>query len=445
MSFSPKKRRSIHDPIPKRAEAETEEPAPKMQLESQKPQDDTKKDGRLDSKDKKAVTILMFLYVLQGIPLGLCGSIPYILTNRGVSYQQQALFSFTFWPFSLKLLWAPIVDGLYSKKLGRRKSWLLPIQYFLGFMLIYLSFHVDNLIEGSIKMLTAYFFLLNFGAATQDVAVDGWCLTMLSAKNVGWASTCNTVGQTAGYFLGNVVLLALESKDFSNNYVRNIFNLPHQEVGLATLSSFMYFWGVVFLVVTTLVGIFKSERNDEEELGVLETYQVLIKVMKKKMVLIFIVFALTSRIGLCAVDNITGLKLIEKGIPKENLALMAVPLTPIQILLPLLISKYTAGPRPMNVWVKVYIPRLIFGLLLSALVFGSSQIGIYNPERDSGLDFPIYWYVTIIFVYILHQIIVYCTFVSIMAFNAKISDPEIGGTYMTSYLSNTFILTRFYN
>lgn len=156
--------------------------------------------------------------------------------------------------------------------------------------------------------------------------------------------------------------------------------------------------------------------------------------MKKKMVLIFIAFALTSRIGLSAVDNITGLKLIEKGIPKENLALMAIPLTPIQILLPLLISKYTAGPRPMSVWVKVYIPRLIFGILLAGLVYGSSQIGtILDPEnpRESGLDFPLYWYATIIFIYIFHQIIVYCTFVSIMAFNAKISDPEIGGTYMT--------------
>ena len=39
------------------------------------------------------------------------------------------------------------------------------------------------------------FFFLNFLAATQDIAVDGWALTMLQRHNVGYASTCNSVGQ----------------------------------------------------------------------------------------------------------------------------------------------------------------------------------------------------------------------------------------------------------
>jgi PAT family acetyl-CoA transporter-like MFS transporter 1 len=33
----------------------------------------------------------------------------------------------------------------------------------------------------------------------QDIAVDGWALTMLHRRNVGWASTCNSTGQTLGY------------------------------------------------------------------------------------------------------------------------------------------------------------------------------------------------------------------------------------------------------
>ena len=52
--------------------------------------------------------------------------------------------------------------------------------------------------------LTCMFFFLNFLAATQDIAVDGWALTMLKRENVGYASTCNSVGQTAGYFMGYV-------------------------------------------------------------------------------------------------------------------------------------------------------------------------------------------------------------------------------------------------
>lgn len=63
--------------------------------------------------------------------------------------------------------------------------------------------------------------------------MDGWALTMLSRENVGYASTCNSVGQTAGYFLGNVLFLALESADFCNKYLRD----EPQDRGVVTLSG----------------------------------------------------------------------------------------------------------------------------------------------------------------------------------------------------------------
>ena len=44
--------------------------------------------------------------------------------------------------------------------------------------------------------------------------------------------------------------------------------------------------------------------------------------------------------------------MIESGVPKEKLGLLAVPLTPLQIVLPLLISRYTNGPKPFNLFIK---------------------------------------------------------------------------------------------
>lgn len=161
--------------------------------------------------DETNIAILLFLYLLQGIPLGLCSSIPMILQNHGVSYKQQvgtylsrtfqdindvthlnyfilflqAEFSFVIWPFSLKLLWAPIVDSVFISKFGRRKTWLLPVQYLMGIFMLFLSGNVDRWLgneEGSylnIGLLTVLFFILNVLAATQDIVVDGWALTML--------------------------------------------------------------------------------------------------------------------------------------------------------------------------------------------------------------------------------------------------------------------------
>lgn len=221
--------------------------------------------------------LLVFLYVLQGIPLGLAGSIPLILQQRKASYAQQAVFSFVTWPFSIKLLWAPIVDSVFSSRFGRRKSWLVPVQYLLGFFMMLLSYHINEILgdelpvnatiaanqslnvnetssqsdiplpDGvwtgpNIYLLTLIFGAFNFLAATQDIAVDGWALTMLQRRNVGYASTCNTVGQTAGFFLGNVVFLALESADFCNRVLWFLRDDPTSTIGLVTLSGIIQYF-----------------------------------------------------------------------------------------------------------------------------------------------------------------------------------------------------------
>ena len=82
--------------------------------------------------DKAHILVLFFLYVLQGIPLGLSKSIPLVLQERGVDYTEQSIFSFAKYPFSMKILWAPIVDALFVKKFGRRKTWLIPTQMLIG-------------------------------------------------------------------------------------------------------------------------------------------------------------------------------------------------------------------------------------------------------------------------------------------------------------------------
>ncbi|KAJ3590089.1 hypothetical protein NHX12_008043 [Muraenolepis orangiensis] len=374
------------------------------------------------------ILLLLFLYVLQGIPLGLAGSIPLILQSKSVSYKDQAFFSFVFWPFSLKLLWAPLVDALYFSRFGRRKSWLVPTQYLLGLFMLYLSVTVEALLQSDdshgpdVVTLTGVFFMLAFLAATQDIAVDGWALTMLSRENVGYASTCNSVGQTAGYFLGNVLFLALESANFCNKYLRSE---PRD-------TDFLFYGGVVFLVSTTLVAVFKREsergqgkkRVQEETQGVLETYKLLFSIIKLPTVLSFCTLLLTAKVGFSAADAVTGLKLVEAGVPKEQLALLAVPMVPLQILLPLIISKYTAGPRPLDIFYKAFPFRLLIGLGFALLVWWTPSV-----KQDGG--YPLYYYAIVLLSYALHQVTLYSMYVACMAFHAKVSDPLIGGTYMT--------------
>ena len=52
----------------------------------------------------------------------------------------------------------------------------------------------------------------------------------------------------------------------------------------------------------------------------------------------------------------------------------------------------------------------------------------YTPAfQKDNKTFPWYYYALAVFIYSIHQVVVYTMFVSQMAFFAKVSDPKIGG------------------
>jgi PAT family acetyl-CoA transporter-like MFS transporter 1 len=136
------------------------------------------------SNDIPNIILLVVLYLLQGVPLGLCfGSIPFLLKSK-LSFSDLAIFSLSSYPYSLKLLWSPFVDSCYIKSIGRRKSWIIPTQLVIGLGLIFLGLRIDDLMgDANITQLTIAFTLLIFLCATQDIAVDGWALTLLNDDN----------------------------------------------------------------------------------------------------------------------------------------------------------------------------------------------------------------------------------------------------------------------
>lgn len=166
--------------------------------------------------------------------------------------------------------------------------------------MILLSYSVGSLLgeDGEVPnvvILTTLFFFLHFLAATQDIAVDGWALTMLSRGNVGYASTCNSVGQTTGFFLGYTIFLALESKEFCNKYLR----WEPQDSGMIDLPTFLFLWGVVFMCVTTGVWWFKREKREEhaeEKRPLLSGYMKLLSVLKLPSVQAYAIAILTSKV-----------------------------------------------------------------------------------------------------------------------------------------------------
>lgn len=325
----------------------------------------------------------------------------------------------------VKILWAPFVDSVYVRSFGRRKSWLVPTQLLIGTFMLYIGHNVDEWMgDGGEKrpqmvILTTMFFILWFLTATQDIAVDGWALTMLQRKNVGYAATCNAVGIMAGFFTGYTVFLILDSEELRFHG----FSLP----------NFLRFWGVVFIITTIFIAIFKRDiSNDDEELennpdyGVKKAYPMLLKIIKLKPVIKFSLVLVTARACFSAADEITTLKLIEAGVPKDKLGYLSIPQLPLQLLIPFMIARFTTGPKPMSFYLKAFPFRLLMTLVIASFVYATpTMIG------GRGSDIPTYYYVIFILVFMFRELFYWSMGVSDTAFMAKISDPLVGGTYMT--------------
>jgi hypothetical protein len=202
------------------------------------------------------MVLLVLLYAMQGVPLGLTlGSIPFILKAHA-SYTEVGFFSLASYPYSMKLIWSPIVDTVFSSTIGWRKSWILPIQMTSGLLMILFSEAANEWLEiASVQAISTLFFMFVLLAATQDIAVDGWALTLLSRKNVGYASTCQTIGMNSGYFLSFTIFLALNDAEFCNSYLRT----NPKPKGILSLAQYLYFWGWFYIIVTILL-IFKPEK-----------------------------------------------------------------------------------------------------------------------------------------------------------------------------------------
>ena len=117
--------------------------------------------------------LLTVLYIVQGLPYGFQAKVlPLLLREQGASLTLIGLLSLLALPWILKLLWAPLVDHYHWPRLGRRRSWILPMQVLMAFCAIGAGFA-----EGYDQWTVIFFltFVMNCCAATQDIAVAYLC------------------------------------------------------------------------------------------------------------------------------------------------------------------------------------------------------------------------------------------------------------------------------
>ena len=152
------------------------------------------------------VLIVLFLGFSAGLPLALSGSTLQVwMTQSGVDIKTIGLFAAVGTPYTIKFLWAPIVDALdvplLARLLGRRRGWLLLSQCLLVVSIVLLGF-CDPSAAPWLVALAAL--LVATASATQDIVIDAFRVESLpeSEQAAGMAS------YVAAYRIGMLVSTA---------------------------------------------------------------------------------------------------------------------------------------------------------------------------------------------------------------------------------------------
>src|SRR6266699_778115 len=122
------------------------------------------------------VLIVMFLGFSSGLPLALSGSTLQVwATEGGVNLRTIGLFAIIGTPYTIKFLWAPLVDALdlpvLSRLLGRRRSWLVFSQLLLMLAIVILAV-CDPKLGPALAIMAAI--LVATASATQDIVIDAF-------------------------------------------------------------------------------------------------------------------------------------------------------------------------------------------------------------------------------------------------------------------------------
>src|SRR5271170_6366743 len=125
---------------------------------------------------KRRVLIILFLGFSSGLPLALSGSTLLIwMRESGVNLGTIGLFALVGTPYTIKFLWAPLIDALdvplLSRRFGRRRGWLLLSQFLLIGAIVLLGL-CDPAVSATAVAFGAV--MVAAASATQDIIVDAF-------------------------------------------------------------------------------------------------------------------------------------------------------------------------------------------------------------------------------------------------------------------------------
>jgi len=186
------------------------------------------------------VLAVLFLGFSSGLPLALSGSTLQVwMREAGVDLKTIGLFAMVGIPYTLKFIWAPLIDALHvpvlSHLLGRRRGWLVFSQFLLIVAIALLAL-ADPAAAPSFVAFAAL--LVAIASATQDIVVDAFRVESLPESEQAAGMAAYVAAYRVGMLISTAGALFIVS--------------GLQDTGLGTLAAWK--WGYLIMAAMVLIG-----------------------------------------------------------------------------------------------------------------------------------------------------------------------------------------------
>src|SRR6187401_2078830 len=160
--------------------------------------------------------------VLAMLALGFSAGLPFLLTgatlgawlrDEGTGLSAIGFISWVGLAYSLKFVWAPLLDRLKLPvlgRLGKRPSWIVLAQ--IGVITGLVSMTAIGP-HGSLVVFGACALIVAFSSATQDIAIDAWRIeSSRNAEELGLMSASYQLGYRTAQLITNALIFNLAAR-----------------------------------------------------------------------------------------------------------------------------------------------------------------------------------------------------------------------------------------
>ena len=160
--------------------------------------------------DRRMLVILLMGFS-SGLPLLLgFSTLSYWLSKEGVSLTAISGLLAASAPYSIKFLWAPLIDQYrlpaFAALFGQRRGWMLAIQILLAFAIVGLGFGDPR---ESVAYIAVMAFIVATLSASQDIVIDAYRIEILEDHEQGAGAAMTQTGYRIGLLVAGAGATAL--------------------------------------------------------------------------------------------------------------------------------------------------------------------------------------------------------------------------------------------